>query len=46
MAGNILLKQSIQNTEQGFNVSNLKPGAYNLTVLQNGKIINIKFIKQ
>ncbi len=44
--GNVLIQQPVYSGGRGINVSMLKPGAYNLTVLQNNKITNFKFIKQ
>jgi hypothetical protein len=44
--GNTLIKGTITGKNQTINISSIKPGMYNLTVSQNGKSMNAKFIKQ
>jgi uncharacterized delta-60 repeat protein len=44
--GNTLIKEPIADKNQTINIQSLKPGIYNITVLQNGKSMNAKFIRQ
>ncbi len=46
ISGNVLIQQTIENSTQTINVNKLHPGVYNITIGQNGKISNQKFIKQ
>lgn len=46
MSGKILQKETVSNYEYVFNASMLKPGVYNITIVENNTKRNFKFVKQ